>query len=1310
MKNGFGGILKRFGGEFSISALNVRRSPFTSAFGVHCSMFCVLFLSAADGAPLDARLDVESRLPVYLNRGEVVLVFDRKDERESMQVEVSFAERSTGHVPAAPVTLRLTGTSKRHEQVVDISSWPDGQYKASIREAGASAEKALVRAIIKQTLAAPVPPQGVIDMGGVRMLFVDDWHLAQTTGLVRRVRPPEMIPVEPWKSRKDLDYPRNSILDFYVDVNGDLNVRISASRKPGGGGVRYWARSRDLKTWEAVDAPAQRHPACLLINPGARSLDVPRPAPGRVYRRYDPAVDGTPDIAQVRVYFTGTERGELDWGGVTVPRRSMVAVWEQPSGLHLVLGSPVTRMGSHPQGAPKPGDIGDWTQTNDNFGTSRLSADGRVLRFWQTRRIPRHAPFSAQYDNLLFDRILTTWSSRDGLNWTPTVFDAPTPEDPWGTQHYGMDAWWEENRRLELAYYQSFDVQRQQMTTALACSRDGILWTRIDPGTPFLGNGALGEWNFGFSRTTGIRQRLLYGNDYYEVMQGVNVLHFMFMVAVYLPDRAEITAASYASRFGGRMVGEHGIDASPIMKAYGSWDKIVEATKGERSTPGVLRYRKDRWVGISPENREGAVTTKTFRAPGHTLAINAATREGGRVLVELLDAQGNPLDGYSGTNAAVFAGDETGAELRWAGGRTDRLPAEPFALSVRMEDAELYALEFLEPVALTGGDGTAYGVCEHTSFTTDHARSERVYALMREAGIGMTRTDFHWGALAGKDAQAPLDFANFDRVVETAKRSGMGLLPIVTHSPGFAHPLYERLDLWRGYVRGLVSRYAKDMRYWEIWNEHNFEDRPRWGEKADHAANYTKTLRAAYEEIKAIDPALTVVYGGTAHVPLDYIEKTLQCGAGACFDVMNVHPYGSSTLPEAYLFEQMRGLKALMAKYGQEKKAIWATEIGWPTVVAQRPWLYKAVLPKALGTLGIDPGRATLGVLYDVENDWLVQSPAYDIAGNFPAFQTVRKVRLAELAALDPAECPVLVPCREEIFPRAFFGDLVEYVRRGGTLILPQGIPFGYDKPVQAQGRADPAPYLGNMQKALHIEVNGYWSMGIKETETIEVPGVTPPDAEMKNARFLGERHLEAGDTFAPLAFGVAEDGKRYPFAGVYRLNSSLKGNVVVFANREDTVREEVSRDWQGMILPRAYLILLAEGVEKVFWYKLTNSGEDADGDRERNFGVLDKALSPKPAYRAYAELIRQCPPGSSRPVIVQENGVYRAEWTRPDGTKVCAAWTAEGERSCTVALNGRFTRAVNHLGGAIEARAARGEVTLTAGPGITYLESCGVP
>lgn len=141
---------------------------------------------------------------------------------------------------------------------------------------------------------------------------------------------------------------------------------------------------------------------------------------------------------------------------------------------------------------------------------------------------------------------------------------------------------------------------------------------------------------------------------------------------------------------------------------------------------------------------------------------------------------------------------------------------------------------------------------------------------------------------ASSRSRGPGISAASTKLIPLAKQANVSILPILDYDVPWATPAWRHPDAWGGYVRRIVSRYAKDLRYWEVWNEQNgsgfWRDRPS-------GANYVPLLKRAYEEIKKIDPELTVLYGGTAGVPLGYIEDSLKAGAGAYFDVMNIHPY-----------------------------------------------------------------------------------------------------------------------------------------------------------------------------------------------------------------------------------------------------------------------------------------------------------------------------------------------------------------------------------------------------------------------------------
>ncbi|MBN2448920.1 MAG: hypothetical protein JXR77_00940 [Lentisphaeria bacterium] len=640
--------------------------------------------AGAVAAPLASRLAVESRLPIYRNTRTALLVFERADPGHSLRLTLSFREQTRGSVPAGPSSVLLSGPVARHEESIDIAAWPDGEYAVAIAEAGRE-DEVLVRAIRKETILPPTPPDGPLPVAGHRIFLVDDWYLDQVEGLRRVVHPAEQFPIEPWRGAPEYRFIRNSIREFHVGSDGAFYVQILAENTLGGADARYWAASRDLRDWEIVPTPAQPHPEST----SSRLDPTPQTAPkNAAYRRYDPATDGPVDLAQVRVRWSGLGR-DVRWGEVPIPYRSRLALWEKPNGEALILGEPITRDKS----VFRDDEIGRWTDSNDNFGNPRLSPDGTVLRCHQTRLVPRHDPFRVHYDNVLAERILVTWSTTDGLTWTPTTFDAPTLEDPWSTQHYGVDVWEEENGRLQMAYLRIYDAQTQRVSTHLAHSRDGLCWIRPREGGPFLDNGPRGTFHFGYAITTGNRVRTSWNGSAYEPMQGINVLHFMFLPVYRRPDRSQVTAAFLQRLLGGRLAGPKGVETSPVMAWFDSWEEIAAESRGQVFTPALMRYRLDGWIGARPSAERAAITTKPLLASGG-LRLNARTDPGGSVRVNVLDAEGGELAPYCGPNAASFRGDETSAPLTWSGGALTELPGGPFRLRLVLDRAELFTLGF----------------------------------------------------------------------------------------------------------------------------------------------------------------------------------------------------------------------------------------------------------------------------------------------------------------------------------------------------------------------------------------------------------------------------------------------------------------------------------------------------------------------------------------------------------------------------------------------------------------------------------------
>ena len=206
-----------------------------------------------------------------------------------------------------------------------------------------------------------------------------------------------------------------------------------------------------------------------------------------------------------------------------------------------------------------------------------------------------------------------------------------------------------------------------------------------------------------------------------------------------------------------------------------------------------------------------------------------------------------------------------------------------------------------------------YGICAHVSRYGDHELAERQFQMMRQAGIRWARTDFDWTTVQPRQ-DGPWDFSMIDRTVQWAEEGGITILPILAYDVAWARPAYKHLDLWRDYVRKTVTRYKGRLLYWEVWNEPDLEQ--FWQDTPD-PANYTLLLKAAYEEIKAVDPSAKVLLGGVSGIPMEFIKGIYEAGGGAFFDIMNVHPYRYPLTPEASpLKEELHKLRQLMAQYG----------------------------------------------------------------------------------------------------------------------------------------------------------------------------------------------------------------------------------------------------------------------------------------------------------------------------------------------------------------------------------------------------------
>ena len=470
-----------------------------------------------------------------------------------------------------------------------------------------------------------------------------------------------------------------------------------------------------------------------------------------------------------------------------------------------------------------------------------------------------------------------------------------------------------------------------------------------------------------------------------------------------------------------------------------------------------------------------------------------------------------------------------------------------------------------------------FGVCMHLQGGEEHVQMPANLRMAYDAGIRFVRADFSWGTVEG--SQGTWHYESLDRVVEEASKTGINMLGLLMGRPSWGRPVWEKLDDWLLYVENVVKRYKGKVHYWEVWNEPNLY--PRFWEKANDSENYALLLKATYKKIKAIDPDATVIYAGTAGIPMDYIEKTFIAGAGEGFDKMAVHPYRTfiNSMEATDNFkEDIDNLRDLMAKYKLGHKEIWFTEMGISSMAT-------------VATRGMD-------VFHELKTE------------------TGKDWRVAVVCDDDyPVDASFTTQSLRSLFPSSYLLDTIEIL------------------------------------ELRRVNANDYDAVFFPPSDNIplHVSQVITP-------------HL-----------------KRYMLGGgkVYYLTGN--GNLYYYG---DAVEKETR---QALFIIQTICLSLRFGIEKYFTYEMESPSVNFF-DREDNFGLVRRGLSPKPAYYAHVTLGKLFPEGSKidDSIAWKQKDCCVVSWKQPGGTRVWAVWSPEGERKVNIKIGKGLQQALHYTGSAL--------------------------
>lgn len=115
------------------------------------------------------------------------------------------------------------------------------------------------------------------------------------------------------------------------------------------------------------------------------------------------------------------------------------------------------------------------------------------------------------------------------------------------------------------------------------------------------------------------------------------------------------------------------------------------------TTSELRRYtlRMDGFVSIRAPMRGGGFVTRPLVFKGSTLVLNFATSAAGSIRVEIQEAAGKPIPGYSLADSAEVFGDSVERTVFWkSGSDVGKLAGKPLRLRFVLKDADLYSLRF----------------------------------------------------------------------------------------------------------------------------------------------------------------------------------------------------------------------------------------------------------------------------------------------------------------------------------------------------------------------------------------------------------------------------------------------------------------------------------------------------------------------------------------------------------------------------------------------------------------------------------------
>lgn len=336
-------------------------------------------------------------------------------------------------------------------------------------------------------------------------------------------------------------------------------------------------------------------------------------------------------------------------------------------------------------------------------------------------KMVKSEPVSGEVHSAMSDpagpKRLVFWASADGFTFRKLDPQPELVSDLRNSFDGGVTMFWSEAEQQYVLYYRWYDGYRSMARTT---SKDLMTWT---PSVPMTYGDTPREQFYINNTQPYFRAPHLYIAPAARFMEGRQVLteaqakaagvkaigQYVFFKdcadAVLLTSRAGTTQydRTFMETFirpglgYGNWVSRTNYPETGILPAGADQIQLFVTRGYMQDTWHIERLllRTDGFASVTAPWAGGEMVTKPFTFTGRELEINYRTGAPGFVRVEIQDATGKPIPGYTLADCPEIIGDEISRIVSWKQGTdVSRHTGQPVRLRFVMKDADLFALRF----------------------------------------------------------------------------------------------------------------------------------------------------------------------------------------------------------------------------------------------------------------------------------------------------------------------------------------------------------------------------------------------------------------------------------------------------------------------------------------------------------------------------------------------------------------------------------------------------------------------------------------